>query len=59
MSKIHIKMLTDDALNFMKNNTATVAEKVKENPTNEWIYYILSSRRKCLKKKSLRLMTFH
>lgn len=38
MSKIHIKMLTDDALNFMKNNTATVAEKVKENSTNEWIY---------------------
>ena len=37
MSKIHIKMLSEDALMYLKNNSAQVAKKVADNPTNSWI----------------------
>lgn len=37
MSKIHIKMLSEDALMYLKNNSAQVAKKVADNPTNNWI----------------------
>ena len=38
MSKIHIKMLTEDALNYMKKNIDYITKKIQENDTNEWIY---------------------
>lgn len=37
MSKIHIKMLSEDALLFLKKNSAQVAKKVIDNATNGWI----------------------
>lgn len=37
MSKIHIKMLSEDALLFLKKNSALVAKKVIDNVTNGWV----------------------
>lgn len=37
MSKIHIKMLSEDALMYLKKNSAQVAKKVIDNATNDWI----------------------
>ena len=37
MSKIHIKMLSEDALMYLKKNSAQVAKKVIDNATNGWI----------------------
>lgn len=37
MSKIHIKMLTEDALNFLRKNTSQVAHLIAENDTNVWL----------------------
>ena len=38
MSKIHIKMLSEDALIYLKKNSELVAKSVSENVSNEWIY---------------------
>ena len=38
MSKVHIKMLSEDALSYLKKNSASVAKKVIDNATNGWIY---------------------
>ena len=37
MSKIHIKMLTEEALSFLKKNTHSVAQMIIDNDTNRWI----------------------
>lgn len=37
MSKIHIKMLSEDALMYLKKNSAQVAKKIQDNATNGWI----------------------
>ena len=38
MSKIHIKMLSEDALMYLKKNTENIAKKVIANNSNDWIY---------------------
>ena len=38
MSKIHIKMLSEDALIYLKKNSELIAKSVSENVSNEWIY---------------------
>ena len=38
VSKIHIKMLNEDALNHLKKNLASITKKIQNNPTNDWIY---------------------
>lgn len=38
MSKIHIKMLSEDALIYLKKNSEIVAKKVSEQSSNEWIF---------------------
>lgn len=38
MSKIHIKMLSEDALSHLKKNVKSITEKIIENSSNEWIY---------------------
>lgn len=40
MCKIHIKMLSEDALIYLKNNSELIAKNVSEHSTNEWIYKI-------------------
>lgn len=37
MSKINIKILSEDALIYLKNNAEIFATKIKENPDNSWI----------------------
>ena len=38
MKKINIKFLSDDALNFMKQNVDLVTDKIKSEENNKWIY---------------------
>ena len=38
MSKIHIQMLSDDALIYLKKNSDLVAKNVSDQSSNEWIY---------------------
>ena len=38
MSKIRIKILTDEALSYMKKNIKYVTKKIQENENNDWIY---------------------
>jgi hypothetical protein len=38
MSKIHIKMLSEDALIYLKKNSDVVAKNVNDQSSNEWIY---------------------
>lgn len=38
MSKIQIKLLTDEALGYMYKNIGVVTKMIKENETNKWIY---------------------
>ena len=38
MSNYHIKMLTEDALIFMKKNISLVTEKIMTKDNNNWIY---------------------
>lgn len=37
MSKIHIKLLSEDALMYLKKNSEQVAKKIIDNTTNGWI----------------------
>lgn len=41
MSEINIKMLTEDALNFLRNNKSSFATKISENENNLWIKELL------------------
>lgn len=38
MSKIHIKLLSENALAHMKKNIDVITKMIKENDSNEWIY---------------------
>lgn len=38
MSSIRIKVLSEDALMYLKKNINQVTNNIKEKPTNEWIY---------------------
>jgi len=38
MSTINVKLLSEDALNFMKKNIDTIFVRIQENDTNDWIY---------------------
>lgn len=38
MEQINIKMLSDDALNFMKKNIESVTLKIQTEDNNDWIY---------------------
>lgn len=38
MEQINIKFLSEDALNYLKKNCDFIAEKIKENENNNWIY---------------------
>lgn len=38
MNKIHIKILSDDAIIFLKRNTLEVAKLVNDNSSNSWIF---------------------
>ena len=38
MNSIHIKMLSEDALIFLKKNIGLITKKIIENDDNEWIY---------------------
>lgn len=37
MSKVNIKLLSEDALIYLRNNAESFAEKIKENSDNSWI----------------------
>ena len=37
MSKINIKMLSEDALVYLKENAESIAKKIAENEDNSWI----------------------
>ena len=37
MSRINIKMLTEDALAYLKENAESIAKKIAENEDNFWI----------------------
>ena len=37
MSKINIKMLTEDALVYLRNNPDSISKMIKENENNSWI----------------------
>ena len=37
MSKIHIKILSEDALNFLRKNTSWVGQMIIDNDTNAWL----------------------
>lgn len=37
MNKIHIKILTEDALNYLKKNTLQIAQMISNNETNNWL----------------------
>lgn len=38
MSKIHIKMLNEDALNHLKKNIESITNMIVNNSNNDWIY---------------------
>lgn len=38
MSKIYIKVMSEDALNYLKQNIERITSKIQENESNEWIY---------------------
>lgn len=40
MSNIHIKMMSEDAVAYLKRegNLAIITDKIKNNPTNEWVF---------------------
>ena len=37
-NKIHIKLLSENALLYLKNNLASVTKNIQENDNNKWIY---------------------
>lgn len=37
MNKIHIKILTEDALYYLKKNTLQIAQMISNNETNNWL----------------------
>ncbi|HMM00006.1 MAG TPA: DUF6339 family protein [Bacilli bacterium] len=37
MNRIHIKIMSEDALAYLKTNAEYVAQKIKESESNEWI----------------------
>ena len=38
MSRIHIKLLSDDALGYMYKNSKVITEAIKKNDSNAWVY---------------------
>ncbi len=38
MNNIPVKMMSDDVLAYVEKNLEEVTSKIKENPTNKWIY---------------------